>query len=192
MTEVPAFNWFDVVLVVAVLFSTVSGLRAGLARVVVGIAAAIAGFMAGFWCYRIVGAKLQFFISSEHLANLAGFLLILFGVLAAGALLSAILSKLFQWVGLSWFNHFLGGVAGALRGAIVIAALLSFAVAFAPSPMPDALARSTLLPYASEISSALVSLAPHDLKDAFSQQLANLQALWHSRMERRQENKPAI
>ena len=183
----PAFNWFDVLVVAAVLFSTVSGLRAGLARVVVGIAAAITGFMAGFWCYRLVGAKLQSFITSEPLANLLGFLMILFGVIAAGALLSTV-----QWVGLSWFNHFLGGLAGAVRGAIVVAALLSFAVAFSPSPVPDALSHSRLLPYASEVSSALVSLAPRDLKDAFTQQLANLHSMWEQRTTNRRDSKQSI
>lgn len=187
-----AFTWFDVVVVAAVLFSTVSGLRAGLARVVVGLAAAVIGFTAGFWCYRLVGSKLHAFITSEALANVLGFLIILFGVIAAGALLAAILSKLFQWVGLSWFNHFLGGVAGALRGAIVVAALLSFVVAFSPSPLPDALSRSTLLPYASEFSSALISLAPRDLKDAFTQQLANLRSMWQQRTANQPGRKQSI
>lgn len=188
----PPFNWFDILVVAAVLFSAVSGLRAGLARVAVGIAAAITGFMAGFWCYRIVGAKLRSLIANEPLANLLGFLLIFFGVIAAGALLAAVLSKLFQWVGLSWFNHFLGGLAGALRGTIVVAALLSFVVAFSPSPMPDALSHSMLLPYASEVSSALVSLAPRDLKDAFTQQLANLRGMWEQRTAQRRESKQSI
>ncbi len=188
----PPFNWFDVLVVLAVALSTVSGLRAGLARVIVGIAASIAGFMAGFWCYRLVGAKLLPFVGSEPLANFCGFLLIFTGVLAAGALAATVLSKLFQWVGLSWFNHFLGGLAGAVRGIIVIAALLGFVVAFSPSPMPDALSRSTVLPYASSISSALVSLAPRQLKDAFTQQLANLRELWESRTANHKPPRQAI
>lgn len=183
----PPFNWFDVLVVVAVAFSTVSGLRAGLARVVVGIAAAILGFLTGFWCYRLVGARLQSVVGSEALANFLGFLLILAAVLAAGGLVAAILSKLFQWVGLSWFNHFLGGVAGAVRGVIIVAALLGFVVAFSPSPMPDALAHSTVLPYASDVSATLVSMAPRELKDAFSQQLANLRAMWQQQTARHRE-----
>lgn len=177
---------------VAVLFSTVAGLRAGLARVVVGLGAAIVGFMAGFWCYRLVGAKLHGVIASEPLANFCGFLIIFFGVLILGALVATLLSKLFQWIGLSWFNHFLGGLAGALRGAIVVAALLGFIVAFSPSPMPDALARSTLLPYASSFSATLVSMAPRELKDAFSQQLANLRALWQQQAARQKDKRQNI
>ena len=188
----PPFNWFDVLVVAAVGFSTISGLRAGLARVVVGIAAAITGVMAGFWCYRLVAVKLQPFIASEALSNFCGFLLIFIGVLAAGALAATVLSKLFQWVGLSWFNHFLGGLAGAVRGMIVIAALLDFVVAFSPSPMPNALSQSTVLPYATRLSSALVSLAPIQLKDAFTQQLANLRAMWEARTSSRRAQREPI
>ena len=185
----PAFNWFDLLVMAAILFSTVSGLRAGLARVVIGIIAATVGLLAGFWCYRLAGAKLQSLVTSEPLANLLGFLVIFFAIVIAGALIAALLSRLFQWVGLSWFNHFLGGVAGAARGVIVIAALLSFVVAFTPSPMPQALSRSTLLPYASGISQTLVSMAPRELKDAFTQQLANLRGIWEHRNENGSDTK---
>jgi uncharacterized membrane protein required for colicin V production len=42
------FNWFDVVLVLVLLWSALTGLRAGLARVVIGLLATIAGFIVGF------------------------------------------------------------------------------------------------------------------------------------------------
>src|SRR5690242_4995575 len=110
------FNWFDIVLALIILLSAFTGLRSGLARVVVGIAATIVGLVAGFWCYRIVAAKLLPYVKTEPIADILGFLAIFIGVLILGSLISAILSKLFQWIGLSWFNHFLGGVAGFLRG----------------------------------------------------------------------------
>ena len=174
----PTLNWLDICLGLMILWSAFSGLRAGLARVVVGIIATLAGLLAGFWCYGLVGAKLTGWVGSETAANISGFLLIFFGTLILGSLLGSLLSRLFQWVGLSWFNHFLGGVAGLLRGALVISALLDFAVAFSPSPVPTMLEHSRVLPYASEVSSWLVALAPHELKDAFTQQLQNLQKMW--------------
>ena len=161
-----------------ILWSAFTGLRAGLARVVVGIAAAFVGLLAGFWCYRLLGAKLVGWVPTETAANILGFLLIFFGTLILGSILSSLLSRLFQWVGLSWFNHFLGGVAGFLRGTLVVSALLNFAIAFSPSPIPGALEHSRVLPYASEISSWLITMAPHELKDAFTQQLQNLQKIW--------------
>ena len=49
-------NWFDLVLVVIIAASALAGLRTGFARVVLGLAATVVGLLAGFWCYRIVGA----------------------------------------------------------------------------------------------------------------------------------------
>ena len=174
----PTLNWLDICLGLIILWSAFTGLRAGLARVVVGIAATLVGLVAGFWCYRLVGAKLVEWVPTETAANVGGFLLIFFGTLILGSLIGSFLSRLFQWVGLSWFNHFLGGVAGLLRGALVTSALLNFAIAFSPSPIPAVLEHSRVLPYASEVSSWLVSLAPRELKDAFTQQLQNLQRMW--------------
>jgi membrane protein required for colicin V production len=181
----PSFNWLDIAILLSVAMSAFTGLRAGLARVVVGLAASLTGLLAGFWCYRLVGAKLSGFIATPALANLLGFLIIFAGTILLGALLAALLSRLFQWVGLSWFNHFLGGVAGALRGIVIVASLLAFVVAFSPSPMPDALAKSQLLPYAAEVSSGLAALAPRELKDAFTQQLENLRAMWEQHQKQR-------
>jgi len=178
-------NWFDLVLLVILAVSTIAGLRTGFARVVIGLAATIVGLLAGFWCYRIVGAKLTPFVSTPALADILGFLIILFGVVLAGALLATLLAKLFRWVGLSWFDHFLGGVAGLLRGVLMVAALSAVVVAFVPSPTPSFLAQSRILPYASEVAAALAQAAPKDLKDSFLQQWENLKQFWaqHGRAE---------
>ena len=184
----PPFNWLDVCLGLYLLWSAFTGLRAGLARVIVGIAAAAVGLVAGFWCYRLVGAQLVGWGGSPAAADIGGFLLIFLGTLILGSLLSSLLSRLFQWVGLSWFNHFLGGVAGLLRGTLVASALLNFAIAFSPSPIPAALEQSRVLPYASEVSSWLVHLAPRELKDAFTQQLENLERMWAKPQRERAQN----
>jgi membrane protein required for colicin V production len=167
-------NWFDVVLVIILVTSSVAGLRTGFARVVVGLAATVVGLLAGFWCYRMVGVHLQSWVARPALANVLGFLIIFTGICILGALLAALLSRLFKWVGLSWFNHLLGGVAGLGRGVLVIAALASVLVAFAPSPTPQYLERSRVLPYANDVAAVLAQLAPQQLKDSFLQQMENL------------------
>ncbi len=174
----PFLNWFDILLAVIFVWSAVAGLRSGLARVVVGLIATVVGLMAGFWCYRMVATKISPWVGTETVANILGFLIIFVGVLIVGALIAALLSSIFKWIGLSWFNHLLGGLAGFLRGAVVIAALVDIAVAFSPSPMPAVLSQSRVLPYASGISLWLADLAPRELKDAFTQQLENLRQFW--------------
>ncbi|MBV9759574.1 MAG: CvpA family protein [Acidobacteriaceae bacterium] len=174
------FNWFDIVLVVILLWSAMAGLRAGLARVVVGIVATIVGLIAGFWFYRIVAEKLSPWAKTPILADFFGFLVIFLGVMILGALIAALLSRLFRWIGLSWFNHMLGGFAGFLRGALIVAALVDILVAYSPSPTPAYLENSRLMPYAGEVSSWLASVAPRELKDAFTEQMENLKQLWRN------------
>ena len=172
------FNWFDIVLAFILVVSATTGLRAGFARVVVGIMATIFGLLAGFWCYRLVADKLSPWVKTPALADLIGFLVIFMGILILGSLISALLSKLFRWVGLSWFNHLLGGLAGFCRGVLVVAALADVLIAFAPSPTPAFIQESRMLPYATEMSLWLANLAPRELKDSFDQQMDNLRRFW--------------
>lgn len=179
------FTWFDILLTLIIIWSAMAGLRAGFARVVIGLIAALVGLLAGFWCYRLMAVKLAPWIKAPTIANILGFLIIFVGVLILGSLLSTVLSRVFRWIGLSWFNHVLGGVAGFVRGAIVIAAMVDIFVAFAPSPIPGFLENSRVLPYACEVSSWLADLAPRELKDAFDEQMQNLKQFWSTPADRR-------
>jgi membrane protein required for colicin V production len=179
------FNWFDIVLALILLWSAIAGLRAGFARVVIGLIATLVGLVVGFWFYRMVAVELLPWVKTPVVADVFGFVIIFAVVILLGSLLAALLSRLFRWIGLSWFNHLLGGVAGFLRGAIIIAALLDVLVAYSPSPTPNFLEKSRLLPYAAEVSSWLVSLAPRELRDAFTEQMENLRQLWHPTERRR-------
>ena len=181
------FNWFAVLLALIVVMSVVAGLRSGLARVVVGLISTAAGLLLGFWCYRLIGIKLEPYLRTPAIADIAGFLLIFFGVLLMGAAVAALLSRLFQWIGLSWFNHLLGGAAGFLRGVVMVAGLAAIVVAFAPSPTPDFLKDSRVMPYASQVAATLAVMAPRDLKDSFLQQWENLKQLWKPREPRRSQ-----
>jgi membrane protein required for colicin V production len=173
------FNWFDLVLGVIVMMSIFAGLRAGFARVVVGLVAAIVGLLAGFWCYRLVAVKLTPWVRTPTIANILGFLAIFVVVLILGSLISALLSRIFKWIGLSWFNHLLGGAAGLARGAVIIAAVADAVVAFSPSPPPTFLNDSKLLPYTAQLSSWLADIAPRELKDAFDEQMQTIRRFWN-------------
>ena len=178
MQTLTSLNWLDIVLGLIILSSAIAGLRAGFTRVVIGLVATIVGLVAGFWFYRLVGAQLHPWIKDTTWANALGFFLIFFGVALAGSLVAALLSKLLRWVGLSWFNYLLGGVAGFARGALVVAVLANVLVAFSPAAMPNYLRNSRVLPYANGVASVLAELAPRELKDSFSQRMEVLKQFW--------------
>lgn len=173
------FNWLDIALAIVIIVSAAAGLRTGFARVTIGLLATVIGFVVGFWCYGIVAAEIVRHTSmSTRAANIVGFLLIFVGIMIIGAVLAAITARLFRWIGLSWFDHLLGGAAGFLRGVLVIAVLADVLVAFSPSPLPVFLENSRVLPYAAEVAGTLADLAPRELKDSFDLQLQSLRQLW--------------
>ena len=69
-------NWIDLLLMLVIGFSILSGLMAGFARVGVGFIATILGIFFGFWCYGIVAAYFLDYVSSRAIANLIGFFVI--------------------------------------------------------------------------------------------------------------------
>src|ERR1700751_2411706 len=105
-------TWVDVAVMLIMLWSVAVGVRAGFARVTIGLFATIAAFLVGFWFYPMVAVKLGPWITEKTIANFLGFIIIFVGILVLGSLVAAVLSKVFEWVGLSWFNRLLGGVAG--------------------------------------------------------------------------------
>ena len=160
-------NWVDLLLLLVVGTSVLTGFSAGFARVGVGFIATLAGIFFGFWSYGIVGAYFLDYVSSRAIANLIGFFVIFGVVLLAGAVIGSMLAKFLKWVGLSWFDRLLGGAFGLVRGAIIAAALVTVLLAFAPSPPPRSVVNSKLMPYVIDVSGVLAAMTPREIKDAF-------------------------
>jgi membrane protein required for colicin V production len=137
-------NWIDILLLLVIVFSVLSGLTAGFARVGVGFIATLLGIFFGFWCYGIVAAYVLDYVSSRAVANLIGFFTIFVIISLLGAIVGRILAKFFKWVGLSWFDRLLGGAFGVVRGVIIAVALVTVLMAFAPSPPPRSVTDSAI------------------------------------------------
>jgi membrane protein required for colicin V production len=171
-------NFFDIALIALIILSALSGLRTGLTRVVVHLAAMLVALLAAFWCYGIVAAKLEPWISTPVIAQIAGFCIIFFGITILGSILGAILAKLFEGIGLGWLDHLLGGAAGLVRGAVLAAAAIAVVMAFTPLPAPAFLTDSKIAPYATAVSAAMTEFAPKPLRDGFLLQMEKLKQLW--------------
>jgi membrane protein required for colicin V production len=171
-------NWFDILMLFVLFASVASGLKAGFARVTIGLIAAVVGLLFAFWFYKIPAAAIRPYLSSDTFAYILGFVFIFVVIAAVGGLAAMLLAGIFKWIGLSWMDHLLGGAVGLVRGAVVVAALVAAVVAFAPSPTPAFLNESSMLPYAESVASVIAAMAPRDLKDAFEQQLDNIKQYW--------------
>jgi membrane protein required for colicin V production len=181
----------DLLLVVIVGASVVSGFAAGFARAGLGFIASLAGVLFGFWFYGVPGAAIHQYVRSLTLSNLLGFFVVFFIFVAAGALLGKLLSKLFKWTGLSWLDRILGAGFGLVRGSLVALAFVAVLLAFTPKPPPRWMVGSFLLPYAIDASNVCAALAPRELKDAVRDTMNEIRKAWDEEVRKsRQKSEP--
>jgi membrane protein required for colicin V production len=175
--DISTLNALDWGMVAVILGSTLTGLRSGFTRVVIGLIAGITGLVLGAWFYETPARMLQPYVNSAPLRLACGFLLIFLGVAIFGSVLSRMVAAVFRWAGLTWMDRLLGGGIGFVRGLAIIVALVTPLMAFA-RPLPDAVNDSVLLPYALNISHVAVAAAPKELRDRFSEQADALKKVW--------------
>lgn len=175
-------NWLDYVFIAILLLSTLSSLRKGFVREIIGLVATVAGLVLAFWFYGVAGSLLEPFLSSRRLANLLGFLLVFVAVVLAGTLVSWVVNKFLKATGLSIPDRLLGAVFGLIRGGAICLALLTAFIAWSPrdehSTAPAAVVNSRLAPVLTEASRTAVSMAPMDLRQNFQEGYALLEKAW--------------
>jgi membrane protein required for colicin V production len=164
--------------------SALAGFLTGFTRAAIGILAAIAAVLLGFWLFEIPARWYADATGSEMAANLLGFLTVFAVTLAMGTLAARLFSGLFRLVGLGFFDRLAGAAFGCLRGALVAAAATAVLLAATPQPAPSWMRDSKLLPYAMRASGWATSLAPRALKDAVRASIDEIQRAWDEEVRR--------
>ena len=157
-------NWLDIVFLVVLGLTLVIGLIKGLVKQAIGLAAVVIGFLLASLYYLHAAWFLRKLISSEIAANLIGFLLIFFVVVALGTLLSFLLSKLMKGP-LAFINRVLGGLFGLIKGVLICGVIVFAFLVF--DFEREALNHSALAPYCFQITKGIVALIPQSLKEKF-------------------------
>lgn len=165
-----AWNGIDWVLAAIVLLSVLMAIRKGFVRELISLAALIAGLVIAALEYHRAAAWFEDLTRSHEIAQAAGFLALFLAVLVVGLIVSVLAAKLVKTAGLQWFDRFLGGVFGLIRGIAVDCVLLMILVAFAIKPAE--VKGSLLAPYVSTGARALALVMPSDLKAQFRDGLA--------------------
>jgi membrane protein required for colicin V production len=178
-------NLLDILLVIIVVASLVTGWLAGFARVGIGFLAAVSGVLFGFWFYGLPAEWVHRYVKSETFSNLFGFFVVFIGFIFVGALLGKLLSKLFKWTGLSWLDRLMGGAFGVVRGGFIGIAFVAVLLAFTPKPLPNWMVDSRVLPYAIEASNACAALAPNKLKTDFRESMRDIQKIWEDQLKKK-------
>ena len=158
-------NWLDIVLIVAIIVTTVWGLIKGFIRQLLGLAAVIAGLILAVLYYRGISEVLGQVIRKPLLANFLGFMVIFIATLVAGGLLGHLLTKLMKGP-LDLANHALGGVFGFIKAVLVCGILVFTMLVF--DLEQDTLRQSWVARTTFDVTKAAVNLIPQDLRAKFN------------------------
>jgi membrane protein required for colicin V production len=185
-------NWLDIVLLLIFCLSIASGFAKGFAKLLVGLAAAILGFLCGLWFYASAGSFLLPYVSHKGVANFLGFLLIFVGISLLGAIVGKLLSIMLKWVGLSWFDRLLGGVFGLVRGLLFAIAVVLALMAFSPKPPPESVVRSHIAPYVIGAANACSYMAPNEVREGVRQSYEKVREAWREMLDKTKASKRGI
>ncbi len=156
--------WIDWIILIILAGAVISGFIKGLMRQLVFIVFILAGFIVAARYFPQLASSLRPAMADDIWANLVAFLLIFFGFLLTGWLLSLILFKLIKGP-LRALDVLLGGLFGFIKG-VLIATVFVLALLLFPVKERD-LVQSQLAFPCLNISRILIQLVPQELKSEF-------------------------
>jgi membrane protein required for colicin V production len=137
-------NWLDIVIIIALLLSAVSGLMNGLIKSLFSLAGLIIGIILARHYYTALAGYLTF-IPDLSAARIAAFVIILVAVGIVATILGALFTRIISTISLGWLNRLGGAVFGVILGAVFIAAILSLWAKYGGSSVVSDSALATLL-----------------------------------------------
>jgi len=160
-----AWNWLDWILAAIVVASLVTAMMKGFVREMISLASVVIGLVVAALGYARAALWFDDLTKSHEVALGLGFLVLFLGTLVAGALVGVVARKLIKTAGIQWFDRFLGGIFGLVRGVLVDAILLMAILAFAIKP--EAVRQSALAPYVTTGARVIVLVMPENLRAQF-------------------------
>lgn len=122
-------NWLDIVILVIIVISVLTGLKVGIIRALLSVAGVIVGVILAGRYYAAFAGHLTF-ISQPSLAKIVAFAIILIVVMVIAAVLAWLIKWAVSAMMLGWVNRLGGAVLGFVLGAVFCGALLTIWVKF--------------------------------------------------------------
>lgn len=117
-------NWLDMVIIIVLAISVVSGIKAGIIKVLFTLAGGIIGVVLAGRYSDGLAEKLSF-ISDPGVAGIVAFVFIVLATVIVATIIAFIVKKIISLVLLGWVDKLGGAVIGLISGAIIIGALLA-------------------------------------------------------------------
>ncbi|MGA2982907.1 MAG: CvpA family protein [Terriglobia bacterium] len=159
------WNWLDYILAAIVVASVVTAIMKGFVQELISLASVLIALVVAAIGYTRAALWFDDLTKSHDIALGLGFLVLFVGTLLAGTLMGLLARKLIKTAGIQWFDRFLGGIFGLVRGVLVDAILLMALMAFAIKP--DAVRQSALAPYVTTGARLIAFVMPGSLRAQF-------------------------
>jgi membrane protein required for colicin V production len=159
----------DWIIVAVIVLSTIQAASAGFFEEAFGMAGLVVGYLLAAWRYQKVAEHFASYLSSIWLGQIAAFLIIFIGVMILAGVAGRIVRWMMRKVGLSGLDRALGAALGLVRGALIVAVVLTGMTAFTPTS--KWLEGSQYAPYFLVVGRAAVWIAPAQLRSQFYQGL---------------------
>ncbi len=159
------WNWLDCILAAIVVASVVTAMMKGFVQELISLASVLIGLVVAAIGYSRAALWFDDLTKSHEIALGLGFLVLFLGTMLVGALVGVVARKLIKTAGIQWFDRFLGGIFGLVRGVLVDAILLMAMLAFAIKP--DAVRQSALAPYVTTGTRVVALVMPASLRAQF-------------------------
>jgi membrane protein required for colicin V production len=129
-------NWVDIVIIIYLALSIISGFAQGLIRTLLSIIGLIIGIILAAHFYKQLGNILTF-ISNRDVANIIAFIIILLVIMGIAALIAHLLRSLIKAIMLGWIDRLGGAVLGLILGALSVSAILAIVVKYTNTSLPN-------------------------------------------------------
>ena len=153
-------NWIDLVLLLIVATSVLSGLKQGFSRTGVGFIGVLAAFFIAAWWYP---------------AEPAAFIIVFVVLLMVAGVVAHLVGRWLESLDLAWFDKPLGALFGAVNGALLWIFMVFALMMFTPKAPPRALAESQFAPYAMDAACSIAQAVPEEMRYGVRQSYERLQ-----------------
>jgi membrane protein required for colicin V production len=118
-------NWLDIVIIVFLAITTITGLTKGLIKTIIPLVGVILAIVLAGRFYGSVGDLLSTWLHSSSQTNIIGFAIIFIVVIIVSLIIAFLLSKFLSLLLLGWIDKLGGAALGFVIGSFVIGAILT-------------------------------------------------------------------